>query len=140
LARKHNKSTTTLSRKHISCVFEEKLPNIMADGPTFAAHLTALGFNNVARIALVAQGLQNTQHILTLMIKDLEKLVTHCQNEVHNMARHAAIPCPVFPFLAMKRLHTFYHWAIYQESRGQPTSPSWTVPSPLYVEMNKQDH
>jgi hypothetical protein len=113
----------------------------MADGSAFTAHLTALlGFNNVVRNALVAQGLQNTQDLLTLMIKDLEKFVTHCQNKVHNMARDAAIPCPVFPFLAMKRLHAFYHWAMYQESRGQPTSPSWTVPSPRYVEMNEQDH
>jgi hypothetical protein len=95
----------------------------MADGPAFTARLTALGFEALARNALAQQGLTTTSDLLSLTIKDLEKLITHCQNEVRNMARDPAVPRPVFPFLSVKRLHAFYLWTVFQDARGQTIQP-----------------
>jgi hypothetical protein len=68
----------------------------MAEATTFATRLMAFGFEQLAKTALALQGLQTAADLLSLMTKDLEKLISHCQNEVCNMARDAAIPRPVF--------------------------------------------
>jgi hypothetical protein len=103
-------------------IFEEETHPIMAEVIAFTTHLTAIGFDNAARTALAMQGLQIDSDLLSFtMPKDLERLITHCQNEVHNMARDLDVPRPVFPFLAVKKLHAFFYlWTI---SKGQPTSP-----------------
>jgi hypothetical protein len=101
----------------------------MAEATAFATRLTALGFEQPARTALALQGLQTAADLLSLTTKDLEKLISHCQNEVRNMARDPAIPRPVFPFLAVKRLQAFYLWTSYQDSRGQPIRPVLFLPA-----------
>jgi hypothetical protein len=45
------------------------------------------------------------------------------------MARDPAIPRPVFPFLAVKRLQAFYLWTGFQDSRGQPIRPGLFLPA-----------
>ena len=64
----------------------------MVEATAFATRLTALGFKQPARNTLALQGLQTAADLLSLTTKDLEKLISHCQNEVHNMARDPAIP------------------------------------------------
>jgi hypothetical protein len=83
------------------------------------------------------------------MTKDLEKLISHCQNEVRNIVRDPAIPRPVFLFLAVKKLQAFYLWTAYQDSRGQPIHPGlflpavmtrWLVDWIAYLERLKNNH
>jgi hypothetical protein len=90
-------------------IFEKEAHPIMAEVIAFTMHLTAIGFDNAARTALAMQGLQIDSDLLSFTTpKDLERLITHCQSEVHNMARDLDVPRPVFPFLAVKKLHAFF--------------------------------
>jgi hypothetical protein len=89
----------------------------------------ALGFKQLDRTTLALQGLQSAADLLSFTTKDLEKLISHCQNKVRNMARDPVIPCPVFPFLVVKKLQAFYLWTSFQDSRGQPIHPVLFFPT-----------
>jgi hypothetical protein len=123
LARKHHKVLHNSLTKSANHLLKSKTSSNMAEATTFATRLTALGFEQLGRNALALQGLQTAADLLSLKTKDLEKLISHCQNKVRNMARDPAIPRPVFLFLAVKRLQAFYLWTSYQDSRGQPICP-----------------
>jgi hypothetical protein len=101
------------SQKLLVAPFEEHPSSNMVEANAFATRLTALGFEQPARTALAQQGLLSANNLLSLMTKDLEKLISHCQNKVRKMARDPAIPRPVFPFLAVKRLQALYIWTSF---------------------------
>jgi hypothetical protein len=101
----------------------------MAEANALATRLTALGFKQPARTALAQQGLLAAADLLSLMTKDIEKVISHCQNKVCNMERDPAIPQPVFPSLAVKKLQAFYLWTGFQDSRGQPIHPVLFMPA-----------
>jgi hypothetical protein len=113
---KHRKVLHNLLTKSANHLLTSKTSSNMAEVTAFATCFTALGFKQRVRTALALQGLQTGADLLSLTTKDLEKLISHCQNK-RNMARDPAIPRPVFPFLAVKRLQAFYLWTSYQDSR-----------------------
>jgi hypothetical protein len=120
-----------------------KTSSNMAEATAFATRLTALGFKQPARLGTA--GIANLLSSLTT--KDLEKLISHCQNKVCNIVRDPAIPRPVFPFLAVKRLQAFYLWTSYQDRRGQPICPvlffpavtTWWMDRIAFLERLKND-